>query len=268
MRFKAKLSTSQVQLLHNVINPISRLSGTSSSNNNISIRRATNGEVAESIYRNGGGHGSIIYLDPHHLRISTKAKSGGDGDGIICFAELTTKDESDNTYNGIFLEHRIESAAENIIVFEIDLSQFKMALQSILESGSTSNSGRNTSFVAPLHNSTANNGEENQTSTISVNHSSMIHGSINILKLAKRNGLPCLCLDSSAAGGSVEVHHAIPVRIMRADDMQYHLPPQISMPDVQLQLPSDRPIKTVIERLRAISPQGEYFFGKVRSKKF
>ena len=39
--------------------------------------------------------------------------------------------------------------------------------------------------------------------------------------------------------------------------MQYHLPPQISMPDVQLELPCDRPLKTVIERLRAISPQGK-----------
>ena len=134
-----------------------------------------------------------------------------------------------------------------------------MALQSILEGGVTSSSSRNTSFVAPLHNSSANHEEENQTSTVSVNHAAtqMMHGSINILKLAKRNGLPCLCLDSFAAGGSVEVHHAIPVRIMRADEMQYHLPPQISMPDVQLQLPSDRPLKTVIERLRVISPQGK-----------
>ena len=274
MRFKAKLSSYQVQLLHNLIHPISRLAGTVNHNNNtISIKRSGNGEnAAQSIYRHGGG-GSIVYLDPEHLRISTKAKSGGEGDGIICFAELTAMDHNspDGGSSGIFLEHRIESAADNVIVFEIDLTQLKMALHSILEGGGggggrgRGNSSTRTA-VAPLHNSNAeppnnnnddSNNNNNNNNNTSQNHNSFLHGSVIILKLAKRNGLPCLCLDSSTAGGSVDLHHAIPVRIMRADEMQYHLPPQISMPDVQLELPCDRPLKTVIERLRAISPQGK-----------
>ena len=267
MRFKAKLSISQIHLLQNLINPISRLSGSSSQNNTSgSVRRSTNGEnAALSIYRNGGGQGSVIYLDPNHIRISTKAKTGGEGDGIICFAELTAKNDeapqagtaaATTATAGIFLEHRIESAADNVIVFEIDLTQLKMALQSILENkaGGTMSSNRSSAFVAPLHNSNADDANPTSPATPAPY---FMNGSVIILKLAKRNGLPCLCLDSAAAGGSVEIHHAIPVRIMRADEMQYHLPPQISMPDVQLQLPSDRPLKPVIERLKAISPQGK-----------
>jgi hypothetical protein len=36
--------------------------------------------------------------------------------------------------------------------------------------------------------------------------------------------------------------------------MQYHLPPRIQSPDVQLELPLDRPIRTVVERLKIMSP--------------
>ena len=38
---------------------------------------------------------------------------------------------------------------------------------------------------------------------------------------------------------------------------RYHTPPRLGMPDVQLELPKDRPLKSVIERLRTISPQGK-----------
>jgi hypothetical protein len=43
------------------------------------------------------------------------------------------------------------------------------------------------------------------------------------MKLAKRHGgIPCLCLDGKSHGSAAfEVYHAIPVRIMRAGDMQY-----------------------------------------------
>jgi hypothetical protein len=36
--------------------------------------------------------------------------------------------------------------------------------------------------------------------------------------------------------------------------MQYHLPPQINTPNVQLELPHDRPLKAVVERLRSMGP--------------
>jgi hypothetical protein len=87
---------------------------------------------------------------------------------------------------------------------------------------------------------------------------SIISGPEVTLKLAKRNGgLPHLCLDTMHVGqGEIEVHHAIPVRIMRVEDLQYHVPPKMAMPDIQLQLPNDRPIRSVIERFKSISPQG------------
>jgi hypothetical protein len=40
---------------------------------------------------------------------------------------------------------------------------------------------------------------------------------VTVLKLAKRNNIPCLCLDSVSGGGGnggggIQVHHTIPVR--------------------------------------------------------
>ena len=69
--------------------------------------------------------GSVLRLSTDSLRLTTKGKSS-DADGISFFAELATRD-------GIFLEHRIQSAAEdNAIAMEVDLVQLRMALQSII----------------------------------------------------------------------------------------------------------------------------------------
>jgi hypothetical protein len=78
MRFKAKLATEQVSLLHSVITPIAR--------------------VGDSHSR------AVLYLDRDFVRLSTK----GDNNGITCFAELSAR--------ALFLDHRIESAADNIVV--------------------------------------------------------------------------------------------------------------------------------------------------------
>ena len=266
MRFKAKLAPEHVALLYNLIGPISRLAPSSDHD----------GGIGGSPYLGGGG--TVIHLDPDHVRISTRGTGGGgggrsdggasssDGAGISCFAELTTR-------GGIFLEHRIESAADDVIVFEIDLGQLKVALQSVLSGlgGSGGGSGGGFSKSAggrgaygssshananPLHNSMAADG--GASATFAPNAS--IAPTIVVMKLAKRNGgLPCLCIDANSlpGRGAVEVHHAIPIRVMRAAEMQYHLPPRISMPDVQLELPFDRPLKTVVERLKTMSPHSE-----------
>uniref|UniRef100_A0A7S4HHD0 Checkpoint protein n=1 Tax=Odontella aurita TaxID=265563 RepID=A0A7S4HHD0_9STRA len=240
MRFKAKLGLEHVQLLCNLVGPISRLtsgSGTTSAEHS----GAGSGLLGSAL---SAGGGSVMYLDPDQVRISARggnAAPGGDGDGIACFAELATR-------GGIFLEHRIESAADNVIVFEIELAQLKLALQSVLSGGG---SIRKRSAIQALHNSSVEGSTEKVMGSLAA-------PSAIVMKLAKRNGgLPCLCLDSACAGGSVEIHHAIPVRIMRAAEMQYHLPPRIAMPDVQLELPPERPLKTVVERLRSISPHSE-----------
>lgn len=163
MRFKAKLEGSQVHLLYSLIGPISRCSST-----------------------------SVLYLDPNHVRLSTRDSSG---DGIACFSELATTD-------GIFLSHRVESAADNAIVFEIDLAQWRTALHSVL-GGSDHERKNNKSMM-----------EDDDAMPLGA------PSSITIFKLAKRHGgIPCLCIDSSCVSG-VDVHHAIPVRIMRATDMQ------------------------------------------------
>mmetsp|Transcript_12770 Transcript_12770/g.26403 ORF Transcript_12770/g.26403 Transcript_12770/m.26403 type:complete len:423 (+) Transcript_12770:243-1511(+) len=297
MRFKAKLAPEHVSLLYNLIGPISRLAPSSSSSSSTAIGSAGDdggGGISGSPYLGGGG--TVIHLDPDHVRISTRGTGGGgggggraaaraadgfggsggggtsatDGEGISCFAELTTR-------GGIFLEHRIESAADDVIVFEIDLGQLKVALQSVLSGlggsggggggggggfsrSATAGGGRHSQASSnPLHNSMAPDGGVGGAgagaNTFAPN--TTITPTIVVMKLAKRNGgLPCLCIDANTlpGRGAVEVHHAIPIRIMRAAEMQYHLPPRISMPDVQLELPFDRPLKTVVERLKTMSP--------------
>ena len=91
MRFKAKVLSDKVALLYSIVNAISKLQD----NNKL----------------------SILYLDPEYVRISCKSETG-----ITCFMELSKE---------IFLEHRIESAAENVIVCQVDLNSLKVALQSV-----------------------------------------------------------------------------------------------------------------------------------------
>ncbi|KAL7537132.1 hypothetical protein ACHAXR_007609 [Thalassiosira sp. AJA248-18] len=240
MRFKSRMAAEHVQLLHNVIVPISRLTGGGS------------GPDGKSI-----GSGTTLYLDPEVLRISSrggagKTVDGGGGvsqlgggeqgaEGIACFSELIAM-------NGIFLEHKIESIAENVIVFDIDLVQLRTALAATLQSLGGSGAA-DSAKSAPLHNC------EDARNSSSRRSSSSFHApsTLVVMKLAKRGGLPCLCLDTSCANG-MDVHHAVPVRILRAEEWQHHLPPVVNTPDVQLEFQLERPLRPVIERLKAISP--------------
>ena len=248
----------QVQLLYNIVTPISRLNGGSVSNN----------ATTHSAYSLVGGR-SVMHLDPDHLRISTRGggnttsssnttfqSSSNDAEGISCFVELVTG-------NGIFIEHRVESVANNVIVFEIDLTQLRSALQSIISSEKNNHlNGSRPGNAQPLYNSGALLDETDDVWGSTLNHSraptslSSITPSVIVMKLAKRNGgIPCLCIDAMGGGrGAIEVHHAIPIRIMRAVEMQYHLPPRINMPNIQLELPVDRPLRSVVERLKLSSP--------------
>ena len=126
---------------------------------------------------------------------------GGGTEGIACFAELIAT-------NGIFLEHKIESIAGNVIVFDIDLIQFRTALAATLQSMGSSGGEKS----APLHNS----GEGRS----SFESASRAYNATSFLKLAKRSGMPCLCLDASCVNGTLDVHHAVPVRILRAEEWQ------------------------------------------------
>jgi HUS1 checkpoint protein len=221
MRFKAKLTNDQLAIFHGIIFPMSKLQDPSSS--------FTSSRFA------------VLYLDQEYLRISCKSID------ITCFAELSQKE--------LFLEHRIESAADNVIVLQIDLVSLKVALQSVVQS----NGGGVHYRDATQHQSLRNN--HNYRSNNSNNSTSAMHSlyqlqQVVVMKLAKRNNLPCLCLEgrSSATGEKdVEIYQAIPVLIMRQSEMQHHLPPQINHPQVQLELPSTPPIRALVDKLKGMS---------------
>ncbi|KAL7528289.1 hypothetical protein ACHAWF_002511 [Thalassiosira exigua] len=248
MRFKSRMGVEHLQLLHNVIVPISRLTG-----------GGGGGPDGKSI-----GSGTTLYLDPEVMRISSRGGAGravsegvaprgsggagGEGtgaEGIACFSELIAA-------NGIFLEHKIESVADNVIVFDVDLVQLRTALASTLQSLGGGGGGGDRANAAPLYNSCADARKSSARRSGSAFHSNS--AIIVVMKLAKRGGLPCLCLDTSCANGTMDVHHAVPVRILRAEEWQHHLPPVVNTPDVQLEFQLDRPLRPVIERLKAISP--------------
>jgi len=180
---------------------------------------------------NNNGTTTILYLDNDKLVLSTRGSSHkNDSEGIFCFAELITTDGI-----GIFNHHVIQSIeTDNAILMEVCLVQLKTALRGVL--GTQKNmDGRGTGGMASLFSQEVT------------------------MKLAKRNGgMPHICLDVrdvNVGEGGIGVHHAIPVRIMRVEELQYHVPPRLGMPDVQLTLPRDRPLKTVVERLKGIAPQ-------------
>jgi HUS1 checkpoint protein len=217
----------QVSLLLNMITPMSRLSGSGDAATTSSLAVWT---------RNG----CIVYLDGDHMRFFLTGKSQ-DTDGITCFAELST-----TGFHSIFLERRIESAAPNHgILFEIDLAQLKLALKSVL------------------------GGDHRQRYTSTTANATIVippEQQYTVLKLAKRSGIPSLCVDACSVGSCsgtsssttsaaiIQVHHAIPIRLLRVADVQNYLPPKISEPDVQLELPKNSTLRTIVERLKHMSP--------------
>ena len=215
MRFKAKLLPDQLSLLHAIVAPISKL---------------------QDAHRNY----AVLYLDEEFVRISFKNSESG----ITCFVELSQKE--------LFVEHRIESAADNVIVCQVDLVSFKLALQSVL-GGSNHNHNNYTNH----HNKPGDRRDQSNSGNVlrSLQQQQQQQQEVAILKLAKRNSLPCLCLEGRHAQ-DVEIHQAIPVTILRRAEMQNHLPPQINMPQVQLELPLGRPIRPLVDKLKAMGQHG------------
>jgi HUS1 checkpoint protein len=227
MRFKAKLSNDQLSAFHAVISPMSKLQDP------LSTPSGTASLSPSSRY-------AVIYLDEEYLRISCKSTD------ITCFAELSQKE--------LFIEHRIESAADNVIVMQIDLQSLKVALHSVIQSnGGAYHSHRNDGFTTAPHQGSRSN--HHAASSSSAMQTLYQQQQVVIMKLAKRNNLPCLCLEgrsSVTAENDVEIHQAIPVLIIRQSEMQHHLPPQINNPQVQLELPKS-PIRAVVDKLKGMS---------------
>ena len=91
MRFKAKLAPEQLTALHQCVVSTAKIASSSSA-----------AENSLSWMKNSG----ILALDRDTVRISCKSS-------VSCFAELKAQD-------GIFCEHRIESAAATVLRFPID----------------------------------------------------------------------------------------------------------------------------------------------------
>ena len=235
MRFKAKLAPEQLTLFYNAVSPMARIASTSTASSAGGGGTHRGGEPASTSAwtRNG----CILHLDAGYARLYCRGKSM-ETDQIQCYAEFEARGAS-----ALFVDYRIESAAEgNAICMEVDLAQLRLALQSLAQDKKQQHnqSMSSASFgVDPYYQST-------------------------VFKLAKRNNVPCLCLDAfttSGEGGGggmpIQVHHSISVRILRLADMVHFRPPQFdrlrTADVVQLELPSDRPIKTVMEGLRALS---------------
>lgn len=232
MRFKAKLTNEQLSVFHAVIAPMSKLQG-GGDPSSLSYSRSLNPRI------NHRASNAVVYLDEDYVRISCKTH-----DTITCFAELSQQQ--------LFWEHRIESAANNVIVLQVDLQSFQIALQSVMKSSSSSIN--NSSFGG---NSSSMMEQQQQQQPIV------------ILKLAKRNNLPCLCLEGrsfpticgsskiSAVEG-IEIYQAIPILILRQSEMQHHLPPQINHPQVQLELPIHNapPLRAVVDKLKGMAAAG------------
>jgi len=183
------------------------------------------------------------------------------------------------TKNGIFKEHIIQSLEnDNAILMELNIVQLKTALRGVLNAQLKHTKDKKRS---------SSNHPNNSGMSMGIGMDLGVVGLELTIRLRKTNGgLPHLCLDvkdyklggigiggqeipltmpqnqnqqqmQSQHSSMIGVHHAIPVRMMRVEELQHHVPPRLSMPDVQLELPRDRPVKNVVERLRMISPHGE-----------
>ena len=261
MRFRATLADEQVSLLYSLVVSIARL--TSSTHNGPSGDSGASGigdingdgrlrsmalaaaSSSSSLVRNG----CMLYLDDDHVRFSVRGGHRNDAAGVSSFVELQAT-------GGIFVRHRIESIAEkNGILMELDVVQLRMALQSIQQQRQQQqqqqqqSSSRTSLKKRKLSASERDDSHDNY------------RPSLVVLKLSKRNQTPCLCLDTgtttttTSEPGVMQVHHAIPVRMTRAMELQHHLPPSLPLPTIQLQFDADQtPLRTVLERLRVLSP--------------
>jgi len=238
MRFKGKMSSEQLSLLYQIVTPLSRIASSSSGGGGGSTDAASSAAAVSSAWTRNG---SILYLDDRYVRVSTRGKSNST-DSVRCFAEFTR--------SALFTEYRIESAVDNnAIVMEVDIAQLRSALQSLCSTHHDHHRG----------NGGIGGGDQ------SFRASSSLSSQEVILKLAKRDGIPCLCVTSGndVGGGGIAVHHSVPVRIRRANEMPHYLPPKLRTPDVQLELwnlssaPHKRSgctlLRPLVEGLRGVS---------------
>jgi len=81
------------------------------------------------------------------------------------------------------------------------------------------------------------------------------------LKLAKRNGVPSLCLEAMS---TVQVHHAIPVR-MRKDTPERMAAPALSAPVASMHLPRSKPLRSIVEQIKQREGKDVYLSASPRT---
>lgn len=190
MRFKAKLSNHQVSSLHSLFTVLSKLG-----ENSITLR-----------------------LDANHFRLLLNSQTNQDTSGIIAFAEYEN--------NRIFLDHKIESKAENnCISMKLELSQIKLAFRTILSKE------KDADIECPIP---------------------------AVWKLAKRQNTPCLCLDGMA--NHIQIHQAVPVVL--SPEHSLNIPPVPNEPDLQVELPSQNSLRILLDKSKH-STNVVYLVGKI-----
>lgn len=76
------------------------------------------------------------------------------------------------------------------------------------------------------------------------------------LKLAKRRGTPCILVEFQGRDVSY-VSHEIPVRVLARADAEQYQPPSLPPPALVLELPSNRSMRTVVDRLKSIGDRAK-----------
>ena len=215
MRFRATLAPEQVSHLYALVGPLAKVA-TRSSHADGKTSSGGYSQGRSSAWAMNTSGTCFLGLDSEMMYVTLDLPPT---DG------MTTVRAAVQAQGGIFLEHRIESNATNHrIVLRVDLGQLRVALQSVLQQIQTKSKTSNPRGGASALFAMA------QPSTLTV------------LKLAKRNQMPCLVLQAKTAY-RMELCQTIPVQVQRATDddelweQRYGGIPTPAAPTVQLWLP-------------------------------
>jgi len=75
-----------------------------------------------------------------------------------------------------------------------------------------------------------------------------------VLKLVKRNDIPCLCFEAKASGGlTVDIVHDIPIKLQKVTDLIHHLPPDVPPPSVAVVLTRMKLMRSVVDKMSKLS---------------
>ena len=219
MRFRASLAPEQVAHLYALISPLAKVASQNQPNSQGSRYPNVSGLFSWA------SHACLLAIDEDMMHLALDLPPT---EGIKCVASVQAK-------GGLFLDHRIESQApDNRIVLRVDLQQLRTALQSIQQQLQTK-SRHNSRGAAPMFTASP--------------------AMLTIVKLAKRNQMPCLCFEAKTAY-RMEIHQTIPVHVLRHEEYtqgRFGLPELPAESMVQLWLPptAGSTLKTLLDAVKA-----------------